>query len=544
MLSSGTRIGPYHVESWIKEGSCGQSYKGEGGSGEEKGKIRYVKLFQRELSEREGFSDYFTQECRAVQQLDGRGIWPMMSSGTMKWKHWMVYPWFEGKEELLPARNEGGEPIAVIVRSLADWLKYMPSQLGVKEVRDLLVDLHCGLYQAHNAGVIHGNIKPSNILIQWKEDGSFDGWLTEFALSKISGFQALGQGSGAKEVFVSQSLQFQESLKETQKYRPKVGKQPEFQEEMGDIYALGGIVQSVLAEVHSFGEDWSEWELWSQQAMNGSFSHIALSMEALPGVSDLSEYGIKSEKSHKDADLSDYEIRKKREIEWERKQKLSSATFRRNITGLIGGLCLLIFVFSKIYLFFNPSPWVEYSVEGASDKYQLGFGIWSGKAWGILPASYDDDGKGGQDVSGEWERLDGILRLNFRKFKKVNEEDSGKKLWQFIGKGSTSEDDYYSWSDYLNYDRQKKGLKFIKRVNGDEVFVPGQRGDESPNLFPEVRIRRSGGLIRKTELLFTQTQKAGPSWSIFIGLGFLIASLMYHRMILGIPDLDNFSGKD
>jgi hypothetical protein len=535
MLSSGTRIGPYHVESWIKEGSCGQSYKGEGGSGEEKGKIRYVKLFQRELSEREGFSDYFTQECRAVQQLDGRGIWPMMSSGTMKWKHWMVYPWFEGKEELLPARNEDGEPIAVIVRSLADWLKYIPSQLGVKEVRDLLVDLHCGLYQAHNAGVIHGNIKPSNILIQWKEDGSFDGWLTEFALSKISGFQALGQGSGANEVFVSQSLQFQESLKETQKYRPKVGKQPEFQEEMGDVYALGGIVQSVLAEVHSFGEDWSEWELWSQQAMNGSFSHIALSMEALPGVSDLSEYGIKSEKSHKDADLSDYEIRK---------QKLSSATFRRNITGLIGGLCLLIFVFSKIYLFFNPSPWVEYSVEGASDKYQLGFGIWSGKAWGILPASYDDDGKGGQDVSGEWERLDGILRLNFRKFKKVNEEDSGKKLWQFIGKGSTSEDDYYSWSDYLNYDRQKKGLKFIKRVNGDEVFVPGQRGDESPNLFPEVRIRRSGGLIRKTELLFTQTQKAGPSWSIFIGLGFLIASLMYHRMILGIPDLDIFSGKD
>ena len=79
-------------------------------------------------------------------------------------------------------------------------------------------------------------------------------------------------------------------------------------------------------------------------------------------------------------------------------------------------------------------------------------------------------------------------------------------------KGSTSEDDYYSWSDYLNYDRQKKGLKFIKRVNGDEVFVPGKRGDESPNLFPEVRIRRSGGLIRKTELLFTQTQKAGPSW--------------------------------
>jgi hypothetical protein len=278
--------------------------------------------------------------------------------------------------------------------------------------------------------------------------------------------------------------------------------------------------------------------------MNGSFSDAASSMQALPGVSDLSEYGIKSEKSRKNTDLSDDEIRKQREIEWERKQKLSSATFRRNITGLIGSLCLLIFLFSKVYLFFNPSPWVEYSVKGASDKYQLGFGFWSGKAWGILPASYDEDGNGGQDVSGEWERVDGMLCLNFRKFKKVNDEDSGKKLWQFIGKGSTSEDDYHSWSDYLSYDRQKRGLRFIKRVHGDEVFVPGQRGDESPNLFPEIRIRRSGGSIRKTELLFVQTQESGPSWSVFIGLGFLIASLMYHRMILGIPDLDHFSGKD
>jgi serine/threonine protein kinase len=544
MLSSGTRIGPYHVESWIKEGSCGQSYKGGGGSGDEKGKIRYVKLFQRELSEREGFSDYFSQECRAVQQLAGRGIWPMISSGTMKWKHWMAYPWFEGKEELLPARKDDEEPLAVSVRSLGDWMKYLPSKMGVKEVRNLLIDLHCGLYHAHNSGVIHGNIKPSNILVQCKDDGSFAGWITEFALSKISGFQALSQESDTKEVFISQSLQFQESFEETQKYRPQEGKKSEFQEEKGDLYALGGIVQFVLSQVDSSDRDWSEWKLWSEQAMNGSFSDAASSMQALPGVSDLSEYGIKSEKSRKNTDLSDDEIRKQREIEWERKQKLSSATFRRNITGLIGSLCLLIFLFSKVYLFFNPSPWVEYSVKGASDKYQLGFGFWSGKAWGILPASYDEDGNGGQDVSGEWERVDGMLCLNFRKFKKVNDEDSGKKLWQFIGKGSTSEDDYHSWSDYLSYDRQKRGLRFIKRVHGDEVFVPGQRGNESPNLFPEIRIRRSGGSIRKTELLFAQTQESGPSWSVFIGLGFLIASLMYHRMILGIPDLDHFSGKD
>ena len=84
---------------------------------------------------------------------------------------------------------------------------------------------------------------------------------------------------------------------------------------------------------------------------------------------------------------------------------------------------------------------------------------------GILPASYDKDGDGGQDVAGEWERVDGMFRLKFRKFKKANEEESGKKLWQFIGKGSTTEDDYYIWSDYLSYNRMENCLELIKRVD-------------------------------------------------------------------------------
>jgi len=35
-------------------------------------------------------------------------------------------------------------------------------------------------------------------------------------------------------------------------------------------------------------------------------------------------------------------------------------------------------------------------------------------------------------------------------------------------------------------------------------------------------------------LLFTQMQQEGRSWSIFISIGFLIASMMYHRMLLKI----------
>ena len=40
-----------------------------------KRKNTICKIISEGAFEREGFSDYFTQECRAVQQLDGRGIY-------------------------------------------------------------------------------------------------------------------------------------------------------------------------------------------------------------------------------------------------------------------------------------------------------------------------------------------------------------------------------------------------------------------------------------------------------------------------------------
>ena len=534
MLSSGTRIGPFHVDSWIKEGSCGQSYKGEGSAGEEKGKVSYLKLFQRDLSEKEGFSDYFSQECRAIEQIEGRGIWPMLSYGKMKWKHWIAYDWFKGATEPIPTEEEKNREINL--KSLKDWMEFFPGRIGPDQLKDIMIDLHCGLNLAHDSGVIHGNLKPDNILISQKNDGTFEAWATEFALSKMVSFRPLNEDPSDGTVFLSQSMQFQESLKESQAYRPVAAGAGDLAEEQWDINALGGLVRYVTQKSQNAQGDWVHWQKWSKKALGYTFATIPQSLEAVPGVTDLAAYGIRSENSQQGSGLSDDEIRRKREIEWERDQKIATANFRRNITGLIGCLCLFTFLFSKIYLFFNPSPWMEYSVEGAADKYQLGFGVWSGKAWGILPASYDKDGDGGQDVAGEWERVDGMFRLKFRKFKKANEEESGKKLWQFIGKGSTTEDDYYIWSDYLSYNRMENCLELIKRVDEREVFLPGQRGSDSPHLFPEVRIHRSGGLIKKARLLFKQTQADGPSWSVFIGLGFLLASVMYHRIILRVSE--------
>ena len=106
-------------------------------------------------------------------------------------------------------------------------------------------------------------------------------------------------------------------------------------------------------------------------------------------------------------------------------------------------------------------------------------------AWGVLPAQYDKKREGGSNVVGEWKRENGLLKLSFRKFKGVDQKDEDKKLWQFIGKGATTPDDYYSWSDYLKYLRASDQFVLVKRTDGQITYLPASKEGDYPRLFPE-----------------------------------------------------------
>ena len=135
MLSSGTRIGPFDVKSWIKEGSCGQVIKGDGRTGEEKGKVKYLKLFHRDLAEREGFSDYFPKSAGQSNRLKEEEFGRCESNGTMKWKHWMAYDWFDGEKVQLPNDSEGDEKGEINLRSLSDWMEFLQNKWGQRNLR-------------------------------------------------------------------------------------------------------------------------------------------------------------------------------------------------------------------------------------------------------------------------------------------------------------------------------------------------------------------------------------------------------------------------
>ena len=195
------------------------------------------------------------------------------------------------------------------------------------------------------------------------------------------------------------------------------------------------------------------------------------------------------------------------------------------MTGLVGCLFVFAFIVGKIYLF-QSSPWTEFYLDGASDRYQLGAGIWSGQAWGIVPSIYDDEGDGGQDVVGTWEKEGRLLKLNFRKFKKFDDKEDGKKLWQFIGSGATSPDDYHNWSDYLEYNPITESLHFVKRVDKDTTYIAGIKDGEPPRLYPEVRLYRSSGKIKSADLFFRSIDEKSTSWTLFFR-GWIFVRLLY-----------------
>ena len=249
----------------------------------------------------------------------------------------------------------------------------------------------------------------------------------------------------------------------------------------------------------------------------------------MPGIGDLSDYGIKVEDLSDEPNEELEAIRERREREWALAEKQGSIIFRRNMAGLTGVLFLFLGIVSSIYLYFTPSPWTEYALAGRVDSYQLGLGIFSGQAYGIVPSAFDDDGDGGQDVVGKWSREDGLLKLNFRRFKKSNDKEGGKKLWQYIGTGKTKPDDYHVWDDYLRHDQSKGLLVLVKRVHGEDAYLPAREGKMPPRLYPEKRLKESKGKLVATELSFLRDDESGINWPLFLGLGFLLAASIYHR---------------
>jgi len=546
MLSPGTRIGPARILRHLGENLFGDAYEVIGEAGKGKGDHFLVKVLPRELLEDPGFSDHFLRECQVVEQLDQDGISALESYGVTKWKHWLRYAWEPGLELAAPTETteeRDNPPEFRRASTLAEFMDARTEPLLEEEVLSILTSILLSLRSAHAVGLMHGNLKPSNVLLGMTDTGSIDARLTEFSLSRLTGeewFRA--RWKTAEDVNPSDELsEAMISSRATFLHRSPEELAGGVGEEQGDLFSVGLLARRILTgcspeDIRSPELDenlalaWAEWMAKATaKKPENRFPDAGCAIVALPGIGDVTRFGLSSDDEPDEQSLIDAgELRLQREIEWEAAEKARSLKAKRGITGLLAGVFLVCYLVSSIYCWLYPKPWTEYKHATALDSFQLGVGLWSGKAWGVTPRIYDPFKKGGQDVPGKWKLDDGYFQLRFRKYKFVGPNDNGKKRWQSMGTDSTSSEDYFVWTDFLRYDRGLDALMFEKRI-GDkgETYLPVTDKNGEIRFVFESRLGNPANGFKKTELRFDREEKGESHWTLFFGIGFLAASLLY-----------------
>ena len=123
------------------------------------GRMVAIKILRPELADDSSFVRRFERESRIAARLDHPNIIPVYAVEQFEDFHYFVMKYVAGKslDELLT-----GKP------------------LPVEEARQILWQAACGLGHAHQRGVIHRDVKPSNIML---EDGGRV-IITDFGISK------------------------------------------------------------------------------------------------------------------------------------------------------------------------------------------------------------------------------------------------------------------------------------------------------------------------------------------------------------------------
>ncbi len=156
----GAQLGDYKLKEMLATGGMARIYKGED---VKLGRMAAVKVLTREMLETdETLSGRFQREAKAVATMEHNNIITIYQYGEQ-----------DGLYFLAMKLIEGGD--------LADELNALQRQgklIDTKRLLDILMQVASALDHAHAAGIIHRDVKPSNILM----DKSGKAILTDFGL--------------------------------------------------------------------------------------------------------------------------------------------------------------------------------------------------------------------------------------------------------------------------------------------------------------------------------------------------------------------------
>src|SRR5262249_12590597 len=136
-------LGPYQMLDPIGKGGMGEVYKGLQTT---LNRPVAIKILPSELANNPEFRARFAREAQTVAALKHPNIGSVFDFGEVDSRYYMVMEYIDGQE-------------------LSDYIR-SAGRLPPGEVAALVIELASALDYAHGQGLVHRDVKPSNIMLQ------------------------------------------------------------------------------------------------------------------------------------------------------------------------------------------------------------------------------------------------------------------------------------------------------------------------------------------------------------------------------------------
>ncbi len=173
-LTSGTKLGPYEIQSLLGTGGMGEVYRARDTRLD---RTVAVKVLASHLSSSPELKQRMEREGRAISSLNHPHICQLYDIGSQNGTDYLVMEFLEG-ETLAEKLRKGAMPLNEIYK------------VGIAVAEALAV--------AHRSGIVHRDLKPGNIMLT-----SGGAKLMDFGLAKPLGLQTTATGSGSAPSFTA-----------------------------------------------------------------------------------------------------------------------------------------------------------------------------------------------------------------------------------------------------------------------------------------------------------------------------------------------------
>jgi tRNA A-37 threonylcarbamoyl transferase component Bud32 len=231
-LAPGTLVAGYRVESRIGAGGMAMVFRARD---EKLGRTVALKILAPALAGDREFRERFARESRAVAAVDHPHIIPVYSAGEANGVLYLAMRFISGGDLRSIVRREGPLP-------------------GDRAIA-LLFPIAAALDAAHQAGLMHRDVKPANILIDSRPDRPEHPYLSDFGLAKggipsvagvtTTGLTGTGQFLGTPEYAAPEQITGRPARPQT------------------DQYALACVAYAILTGTHPYGHSESMAVLWA-----------------------------------------------------------------------------------------------------------------------------------------------------------------------------------------------------------------------------------------------------------------------------------------